>query len=58
LYHQNNYVKLVARILKFSAALLIIFQQNYFDGPTKKLFSDLYPAKFQISKIVLSVHKK
>jgi len=25
--------------------LLIIFQQNYFGGPTK-LFSDVYPATF------------
>jgi len=33
-------LKLVARISKFFAALLIIFQ-----NPTK-LFSDLYPAKF------------
>jgi len=44
LNYQNNYVKLVARILK----LLIIFkipQQNYFDGPTK-LFSDLYLSEF------------
>jgi len=37
-----------------------MFQQNYFDGPTK-LFSDLYPAKFYLldpsSKIVLFVYK-
>jgi len=45
LNYQNNYVELVAIILKFFAALLIIFQQNYFDDLTK-LFSDLYSAKF------------
>jgi len=42
LNYQNNYVEL-AIISKFFAALPIIFQQNYFDGPTKL---DLYPAKF------------
>jgi len=38
-------LKLVARISKFFVALLIIFQQSDFDGPTE-LFSDLYQAKF------------
>jgi len=52
-------LKLVARLSKFFAALLIIFirfQQNYFDGPTK-LFSDLYPVKSHC-KFVLSVYER
>jgi len=44
LNYQNNYIelKLIARISKFFAALLIIFKvsTNYFDDSTK-LFFDL-----------------
>jgi len=39
--------QLVARMLDFFVALLFMLEiSNYFNGP-KKLFSDLYTAKFQ-----------
>jgi len=38
-------LKLIAKILKLFAVLLIIFIYNYFDDPAK-LFSNLYLAKF------------
>jgi len=50
LNYQNNYIdrsnyNSCYIISKFFAVLVLRFQQNYFDDPSK-LFSDLYPAKF------------
>jgi len=45
--YQNNYIRLIARMLKLFVALssTLKFLYNYFDGLTK-IFLDLYLAKF------------
>jgi len=56
LNYQNNCVERSNQLLEYQnllqhCSLFLRSQQNYFDSLTK-LFSDLYPAKFSISKIV------